>query len=143
MLGRIPRPLPETHPLDPAAAAQSAELVIAMVARGLFTPPVLKAMWGKPCPYCSRTMTIAGRMRASRDHLKPRMNGGHLSRGNFLIVCQACNGDKDCMSLEGFLQALQLKRDPRAAIVNALIRTLRDIGWLDPAEYKEPYWKVG
>ncbi|MGY3582339.1 hypothetical protein ACVIGB_000737 [Bradyrhizobium sp. USDA 4341] len=77
---------------------------------------------GKPCPYCERTMAIGTLRQPTRDHVIPRAQGRKLTPDNKLIVCRPCNGDKGDRSLRLFCERLKNYKDPRAPIVEALIR---------------------
>lgn len=109
-----------------AAIAEAA----GMTPMGWSTPAMIRAARGKPCPYCGVAMVGGGRgkHRPSRDHLRPRVDGGKLTRHNCLIVCQACNGDKGARTLQRWLVFLERRGDPRAVIVGALVAKLREIG---------------
>lgn len=109
-----------------AAVAEAA----GMTPMGWSTPAMIRAARGKPCPYCGVAMVGGGRgkHRPSRDHLRPRVDGGKLTRHNCLIVCQACNGDKGARTLQRWLVFLERRGDPRAVIVGALVAKLREIG---------------
>lgn len=78
---------------------------------------------GEPCPYCGKTMLRGTRRLPTRDHVRPRSTGGTLSKGNCLIVCAPCNGEKGSKSLFEFLEALSGRNDPRAERVRALVHS--------------------
>lgn len=132
------RQLKERHK-DAAAASPPAPNIDAEIAAGVAvlalsaepfsTVQMIRRARGKPCPYCGGMM-IGGRgnSRASRDHIRSRVNGGKLRPGNVLVVCQQCNGDKNTRSLPEWLHFLRRDGDERADLVEALIETLRRIG---------------
>jgi len=78
---------------------------------------------GQPCPYCERSMVPGTSREPTTEHVYPRVLGGTLSGGNKLIVCLPCNNEKGRMTLPDFLGYLRERGDPRAKIVNELIRS--------------------
>lgn len=109
------------------ASTTSIEDLLGLSMATYSTPEMLKAALRKPCPYCGVEMQ-GWEYRPSRDHLVARINGGNLRRGNCIIVCQPCNGDKGSRSLSEWLTFLRDDDDLRAPVINALIMALKAIG---------------
>jgi hypothetical protein len=76
----------------------------------------LVAAIGTPCRYCGKPMDAP-----TRDHVLPRRMGGKLWRRNKVLVCTRCNSDKRGRSLLAWLDMLERRGDPRAAMVAAMV----------------------
>ena len=87
------------------------------------TPPTaaLAVHIGKPCPYCINPMEAGGRRQPTRDHKRPRSQGGTLGGRNKLICCRNCNEDKGSQNVEQWHHRLASRGDPRADRVGYVI----------------------
>jgi 5-methylcytosine-specific restriction endonuclease McrA len=79
---------------------------------------VLVAAIGSLCPLCGEPMAGPDRW-PTRDHIKPRSKGHHLTPDNQAIVCAPCNEAKGSLSLQRYANRLARAGDPRAAHVAA------------------------
>ena len=106
------------------------------------TPEAIKRRWagvdadtvnaavGKPCPYCGEAMVDepgARKHHPSRDHIDPKSRNGANDPSNVLIVCYACNNDKDNLTLVHWYFALEEAGDPRARHVAAFLKSWRPV----------------
>jgi 5-methylcytosine-specific restriction endonuclease McrA len=81
---------------------------------------VLVAAIGSLCPLCGEPMAGPDCW-PTRDHIKPRSKGHHLTPDNQAIVGAPCNEAKDSLSLQRFANRLTRAGDPRALRVAAFL----------------------
>jgi len=74
---------------------------------------------GLPCIYCSAPMTgfKCQPLAPTRDHIVPR----RLKGRRVVMCCYRCNHDKGALLLHSWHKRLVKCRDPRAAVVAALL----------------------
>ncbi len=79
---------------------------------------------GLPCVYCKAPMTGRAPKRSAptRDHIVPR----RLKGRRVVMCCYRCNLDKGPLVLPSWHRRLMKARDPRAAVVGALLDGLKD-----------------
>lgn len=81
----------------------------------------------QPCPYCRRKMELSASQKSgrapSRDHIKPRAQGGRLPK-NSLVCCEQCNKSKSSRPLWAWHAALVERGDSRAKYVLEVIVAL-------------------
>lgn len=56
--------------------------------------------WGGKCAYCRRRFGKG--LRATRDHIFPRVLGGEFSNANIAAACRDCNEEKGAMTVDGY-----------------------------------------
>ncbi len=83
------------------------------------------ARWGGRCTWCSAT--FGRRVRATREHLLPRVKGGPTWPENLVPACARCNRERGTASAVQWLDEVRQRgRRPRTAVVEASLLAVRD-----------------
>lgn len=89
----------------------------------------------EPCPYCTREMVLGDlKLKPTSDHIKPKSRYGMLKggvrNGRTIVVCSECNFMKADLTLEQFLQYLELKNSQLLLAVATNTERIMNIKYL-------------
>jgi hypothetical protein len=94
---------------------------------------------GEHCVWCRRACT--GLVRATTDHLVPRVKGGPSWLENEVVACGRCNGERGHLSPADWIAECERRGwDPDVAAVECALRSLdRAIGERGGQRRARPY----